>query len=96
MDSADLAREFGGHKQRTRLTAHAGGTSCAHLGSVMWPFRGRCRHRWREKERYKIKVVYYDGWTGKRNHDMDPMYQTMILQECENCGELKKVEMGPA
>ncbi len=41
-----------------------------------------CRHKWKEKERYQVTREYLDG---RSIPDC-----SLIIQECEKCGKLKK------
>lgn len=43
-----------------------------------------CKHRWKEKERHVGNKIYLNG---------DKFKYLVIIQECEKCGKLKKVEV---
>jgi len=44
-----------------------------------------CKHKWKEKERFKVKRIYYTGETDDNC--------ILIIQECKKCGKIKKVSI---
>jgi len=44
-----------------------------------------CKHKWKEKERHTFTKVYYSGYKVPNC--------ILIIQECEKCGKLKKVNI---